>query len=220
MEAPPFLYEDEHLLVVDKPAGIASVPSPGVRGASLAEQVARVRPGARPAHRLDLETSGAILFARSERVLEALIELFRERRVEKRYLALVRGTPRPPEGEVRLPIARADKRAVVAARGQPALTRYRVLRQLGAASLVEARPETGRYNQVRLHLAAIGHPLLGDRKYGLGRGDPVRLRRTALHAAGLRLPHPVQRGRVVEVESPLAADLEEALAQLESGEQA
>ncbi len=214
-DLPPVLLEDDDLLVVDKPPGLASVPSPGVRGPTCADLVRRQWPGARPVHRLDRETSGALLFAHGKEVLERFVELFREQRVQKTYLALVRGHPRPAEGTIRDPIARAGKRAVLSPRGQPAHTEYRVLERLEGVALVEARPVTGRYNQLRLHLAARGHPLVGERKYARGKDDPLRFPRVALHALELRFPHP-RTSREVTVRAPLAADLRELLASLGS----
>lgn len=213
--APTVLYEDEDLLIVDKPPGLASVASHGVRGPTCADLVRREHPETRPVHRLDRETSGALLFARNPATLQRFKELFREQRVEKTYLALVRGAPRPAHGSIREPIAKVGTRATLSPRGQPARTDYRVLERLDGVSLVEARPITGRYNQIRLHLAARGHPLIGERKYARGKDDPLRFPRVALHALELAFPHP-RTAREVRVRAPLAADLVELLRALGS----
>ncbi len=213
--APAVLFEDEDLLVVDKPTGLASVASPGVRGATCADLVRALHAEARPVHRLDRETSGALLFARSEDVLQRFKQLFREQRVQKTYLALVRGTPRPPQGSIRDSIARSGKRAILSPRGQEARTDYRVLERLDGLALVEARPVTGRYNQIRLHLAARGYPIVGERKYARGKDDPLRFPRVALHALELDFPHP-RTNREVHVRAPLAEDLAELLRSLGS----
>jgi RluA family pseudouridine synthase len=220
------LFEDEHLFAVNKPSGLASVPSPGVRGTTCQGLARAIDREARAVHRLDRETSGVMVFARSERVLEAFRTLFREQRVRKRYLALVRGGLTPAEGTLRMAIARRGRHAVAVRaergaketpRGQDAQTRYRVIARLGerarAVDLVEAWPQTGRYNQIRVHFAATGHPLIGERKYARGKDAPLAFPRVALHAASIQFPHPILR-KDVSVEAPLPEDLQALLKEL------
>jgi 23S rRNA pseudouridine1911/1915/1917 synthase len=220
----PILHRDASVLVVDKPAGLLSVPTPG--GAAEATALGHVRDFARrlgrrayagAVHRLDRDTSGALAFALSPEAHSLMREAFRAHRIERRYLALVRGSPADERGTVDKPIrdAHAGGRRGLARAGEPsrpALTRYRVVERLGPASLLELELETGRQHQIRLHLASIGHPVLGDRVYGEGR-DPVAAARQMLHARLLAFPHP-ETGRAVRVESPLPRDFAALLARL------
>ena len=207
------LYRDEDALVLDKPAGLASVPSRGTQGATCASEVRREFPDARPVHRLDQETSGAMVFALSDHAETALREAFESKKVEKTYWAFVHGTPHPARGDIRQRILDLGKKATVSPRGKPAHSKYRVLQDLDPASLVEVQPVTGRYNQIRLHFVAVGHPLIGERKYARGKDSPVRFRRVALHARSIAFPHP-RGGRRVEVMAPLPADLQKLLESL------
>ena len=218
----PLLFEDPYLLAIDKPAGLPSVPSEGERGRTCVSELQQSHPSAQPVHRLDRDVSGVMLFALDPTTKAALERQFRERSLEKIYAAVVAGTPRPQEGTIRKPIADLGKHARIGgapSRGArsgrdrrgpvaaPAVTHYRVLERLGPASLVEVRLETGRYNQIRLHFAAIGHPLIGERKYARGKDSSVRFRRVALHALRLSLSHP-RTGVPLRLEAPLPADLE------------
>jgi 23S rRNA pseudouridine1911/1915/1917 synthase len=213
-------YEDEHLLVVDKPAGVVVHPSAGHRGGTLvhglvARDIAGGRDPARPGivHRLDRDTSGLLVVARSERAHRRLQRMMRDRLVDRRYLALVHGAA-PPALTIDRTVGR-DRRvrtrmAVGAADGREAVTHLRRLEELGRFSLLEARLETGRTHQIRVHLESVGHPVVGDRVYGR-RPERLGLDRQFLHAARLAFPHP-ETGEPVEVESPLPADLRAALA--------
>jgi 23S rRNA pseudouridine1911/1915/1917 synthase len=231
----PVLFRDEHVLVVDKPAGTLSVPTPGAEQepsvlGRLREDLAEVARGSRPAflgrvHRLDRDTSGALAFALSPEARRGLIALFRDHRITRRYLALVEGEPPREEGVIRAPIADAyegGRRRV--ARGlepqSPALTRYRVRERFAGAALLEVEIETGRQHQIRLHLAYAGLPVLGDRVYrdafravAPRTPLPLAVRRQMLHAAHLGFAHPVT-GEPVAVDSPLPADLSRALERL------
>jgi RluA family pseudouridine synthase len=207
------LHQDRDLLVIEKPAGLASVPSKGSQGKTVLSKLRLQHPEAIAVHRLDQETSGVMVFARTEAMLRELTELFRTRAVEKVYWALVRGTPRPPQGTIRRPIKDLGPRAAVRADGKPAITHYRVTKRYHQVSLVEAQPETGRYNQIRLHFAAIGHPLVGERKYARGKDSPVKFRRVALHARSIRFDHP-RTGKALKVRSRMPADLEALLQDL------
>ena len=216
----PVVYADDHLLVVDKPAGMVTHPSRGhstgtlVHGL-LAGGIAGGDDPERPGivHRLDRDTSGLMLVARDDRTHRRLGRMMRDREVDRRYLALVHGSF-PPALTVDRPIGRDPRRrtrqAVVAHGGREAVTHFRRLEEIGQLALVEARLETGRTHQVRVHLESAGHPVFGDPVYGRGRPDHG-LGRQFLHAYRLGFTHPVT-GSEVQLESPLPADLEDALA--------
>ena len=213
-------YEDDHLLVVNKPAGVVVHPSAGHRGGTLvhglvARDIAGGRDPARPGivHRLDRDTSGLLVVARSERAHRRLQRMMRDRLVNRRYLTLVHGAA-PPALTIDRTVGR-DRRvrtrmAVGAADGREAVTHLRRLEDLGRFSLLEARLETGRTHQIRVHLESVGHPVVGDRVYGR-RPETLGLERQFLHASRLAFPHP-ETGEPVEVESPLPGDLARALA--------
>ena len=212
-------YEDDHLLVVDKPAGVVTHPSAGHREGTLvhgllAHAIAGGKDPTRPGivHRLDRDTSGLLVVARSERAHRRLQRALRDRDVERVYLTLVHGAM-PPALTVDRPIGR-DRRvrtrmAVDDAEGRHAVTHVRRLEDLGRFTFAEARLETGRTHQIRVHLDSVGHPVVGDRVYGR-REETLGLDRQFLHAARLAFPHP-ETGEPVEVESPLPHDLELAL---------
>lgn len=206
MPAPAILYEDDDLLVVDKPAGLLSVPTPGARGRTLLDVLAENGRAVLPVHRLDRDVTGCVLLARHERARAALDALFRERALEKVYVALVLGRLPKPAGEWKDPILDEGNYARVSARGKKSVTRWRVSAQHALAAEVEIELVTGRYNQIRVHFAHHGHALVGDRKYGRGKDDPFRFGRVALHAARLSFAHPL-RGAVVRAEAPWPADL-------------
>ncbi len=211
-------YEDEHLLVVDKPAGIVVHPSGGHEHGTLAHGVLalgaaggeRSRPGI--VHRLDRDTSGLLLVARSEQAHRRLQELIRRRAVDRRYLALVRGSPGSRTGRIEAPIGRdrRDRSRYSLDTDSPrhAVTWFEVLELLGPRALLEVRLETGRTHQIRVHLEAIELPLCGDPVYGVRRD--LGLERQFLHAHRLRLRHPWS-GEELDVESPLPPDLAAAL---------
>lgn len=214
----PILHRDERLLVADKPAGVSSVPDGAVNGPSLPELLRAQGLRVIPVHRLDREVSGAVLFALDEGMRAALVELFRVRAVKKTYWALAQGRVRPAEGSWHFPILEEGAHARVSALGQKSLTRYRTLEALPATSAVEVDLVTGRYNQIRLHFAHAGFPLVGERKYARGRDSPVRIRsrRVALHAWRIGFTHP-DSGARVSVEAPLPEDLHELLERARSG---
>ena len=216
-------YEDEHLLVVDKPAGMVVHPARGHAQGTLAQLLAG-RAGGGPdaaragiVHRLDRDTSGLLVVARSERSHRALRALMSARRIEREYLALVEGRPPARTGTIDAPIGR-DRRVrtrMSTETDQPraARTHFELERALSEVSLLRVRLETGRTHQVRVHLQAIGHPVAGDPEYG--HAGLLGLERQFLHAARLAFDHPVSHARV-DVESPLPADLAAALARAES----
>ena len=198
------VYEDTDIIVVDKPVGVAAHPTPGWTGPTVLEGLlaaghtiatsgAAERQGI--VHRLDANTTGLMVLAKSERAYSALKRAFRERTVDKRYHALVQGHPDPLRGTVDAPIARhpsGDGRFAVITGGRPSITHYDTIEAFRGASLVEIRLATGRTHQIRVHMAALRHPCVGDRLYG---ADPVLaarlgLTRQWLHAVGLSFAHP------------------------------
>jgi RluA family pseudouridine synthase len=204
------LHRDEHVLVVDKPAGILTVPTGSVAGVDLVKMLARDGIEALAVHRLDRETSGAVLFALDEATRAALEELFRSREIAKTYWALASGRVRPAAGDWTFPILETDSFARVSPRGKACHTRYRTLAALPNTTELELDLLTGRYNQIRVHAAHAGHALVGERKYARGRDSAIafRSRRVALHAWKLAFAHP-NTGAQIRVEAPLPADLVE-----------
>jgi len=211
-EMPAILHEDECLIAVDKPAGMPSHPTfARTIGTALQilEAALRSREGRKvplwPLHRLDAATSGVLLFAKTQPAARAVNQNFARRRVVKRYHAIVAGVPSPETGEIRLALAEGHLRSEAREGGKEAVTRYRVVERFaGDRSLVDLEPLTGRMHQLRVHLAAIGHPVVGDSKYG-----GIAAARLMLHASRLELPHP-RDGRPFTVESPLPAEIRAA----------
>jgi 23S rRNA pseudouridine1911/1915/1917 synthase len=225
----PVLYQDEHVILIDKPAGLLSVPAtPGTGEEDTAlgrvrEYALRLKPHggyAERVHRLDRDTSGAMAFALSREARAGLIQTFREHRIERRYLAIVVGQPKQESGTVDAPVREAwvSGRRGVAAPGeasQPARTHWRLCEHLAGASLVELTLETGRQHQVRVHLAHLGLPILGDPVYGRPARGRLLARRPMLHAAHLAFAHPVTGVRIA-VDCPAPADFARVLATLRS----
>jgi len=226
------LHEDADLLAVDKPAGLAAHPGTGITGATLVEMsraylgAARAPPGEfrpSPAHRLDRDTSGVVVVAKTRRAMVGLGEIFTSgEKVEKAYLALVKGKMPRDHGVIDLPLSEHEQTARSKLRRgvnfQEAITRWKVLASMKDASLLEVRIETGRTHQIRRHLEAAGHPVAGDRRYGdfpFNRTARQRwgLRRMFLHAWRLALPHPVTGARL-SLEAPLPAELAAVLARV------
>jgi 23S rRNA pseudouridine1911/1915/1917 synthase len=211
-------YEDEHLLVVDKPAGVVVHPSAGHRSGTLvhgllAHAISGGGEAERPGivHRLDRDTSGLLVVARSDDAHRRLQRLLRNRGIEREYLALVRGRPRSQHGRIEAAIGRdrtdPTRISLDTATPREAVTNFDVLELLPSHALLRIRLETGRTHQIRVHLAAIDLPLAGDPVYGV-QGD-LGLERQFLHSARLAFDHP-STGERVEAESPLPADLERA----------
>jgi 23S rRNA pseudouridine955/2504/2580 synthase len=233
--APTFgvLYEDDDVLAVDKPAGLAAHPGTGIEGATLVEMArgylrvpddlpqTEFRPS--PAHRLDRETSGVVLVAKTRRAMVRLGEIFTEgAEVGKTYLAVVKGKMPKEAGTIDLPLSEHEQTSrSKAARGvkfQEAVTRWRVASSMKDATLLEVSIETGRTHQIRRHLEAVGHPVAGDRRYGdfpWNRAARQRwgLRRMFLHAWRLSLPHPTT-GAPLRLEAPLPRELLEVLSKM------
>jgi len=212
-------YEDDALLVVDKPAGVVVHPGAGHASGTLVHGLAGRTAGGdedRPGivHRLDRDTSGLLVVARSDEAHERLQELVRKRELERRYVALVRGHPRSWRGRIDAPIGRdrddPTRRSLDTDSPREAVTHFEVDELLGAYALLNVRLETGRTHQIRVHLAAIDLPVLGDRVYGV---PDKALERQFLHANRLAFEHPFT-GAKVEVESPLPDDLAAYLGQL------
>jgi len=223
------VYEDQYLAVVNKPAGIAVHGAPSIQEPTLVnglqhhlDALSSVGGEDRPGivHRLDKETSGLLVVAKTDAVHHQLAELFQSRRMVKIYKAVVYGRFREPEGEITIPIARSrtDRKKMAARRdGRPARTTYKVVEAMGMFSVVNVGLETGRTHQIRVHLTHVGHPLIGDKLYGVGRWKGVtdpKLRnflrdfpRQALHSALLRFIHPVTREEIV-CKRPFPPDLE------------
>jgi 23S rRNA pseudouridine1911/1915/1917 synthase len=204
------LYADAELVAVDKPAGVPAQPTltsdagtlPAIVEALLGAPVTLV-------HRLDRETSGVTVFARTRDAAAALAEAFRQGAPAKTYLALCARPPTPAEGRTDAPLGKDPARPGlrrVDPRGDPAATRYRTLRAGARAALVEASPETGRTHQIRVHLASLGAPLLGDARYGGPRRvGEIAVPRVMLHARRLELLHP-RTGAPIAFEAPLPDD--------------
>jgi 23S rRNA pseudouridine1911/1915/1917 synthase len=210
LERSQLVYADQDLVAVDKPAGVPSQPTLTSDQGTLPELVAGLL-GAPVTlvHRLDRETSGVTVLARSAAAAASLAEAFRTGTPEKTYLALCARAPAPPDGRIDAPLGRDPARAGlrrVDRGGDPAATRYRTLRQGPLAALVEARPETGRTHQIRVHLAHLGAPLLGDPRYGGPRRvGEIAVPRVMLHARRLELDHPATGARLV-LEAPVPDD--------------
>jgi 23S rRNA pseudouridine1911/1915/1917 synthase len=210
-------YEDEHLLVVDKPAGVAVHPGPGHATGTLVHALLGDAAGGdepdRPGivHRLDRDTSGLMVVARTPEAYRRLQALVRRRRLEREYLALVRGHPRSRSGRIEAPIGRdraePTRQSLDTDTPRDAVTHFEVAELLPGHALLRVRLETGRTHQIRVHLAAIDLPVVGDRVYG---APGLGLERQFLHAARLAFPHPLT-GEPVETESPLPDDLAAAL---------
>jgi 23S rRNA pseudouridine1911/1915/1917 synthase len=221
----PVVYEDDDLLIVDKPAGLVVHPSPGHadgtlvnallgrHGASFGGIAGVRRPGI--VHRLDRDTSGLLIVARHDAAQASLMGQLKARRVKKTYLALVHGSVAAAVGRIEAPIGRDPghrTRMAVVSSGRPATTGYRVRERFLGWTLLELDLVTGRTHQIRVHLAAIGHPIAGDPVYGTGtsRRGPEGLARLFLHAWRLELTSP-SSGRLIRAEAPLPADLEQVL---------
>ena len=228
------VYEDAHLIVVDKPAGLVVHPAAGHADGTLVNALLHhcrgklsgiggvQRPGI--VHRIDKDTSGLLVVAKSDVAHEGLAKLFAAHDIERKYFAIVSGSPAPPAGTVRTQIGRSTtnrkKMAVLPEnKGKHAVTHYRMVESFGKTALVECKLETGRTHQVRVHMAHIGHPLIGDSVYS-NRQNPYRIGpnqskfdRQALHAASLGFIHPVS-GETLRFDSSLPEDMQLLLSQL------
>jgi len=218
------VYEDADVLVIDKPAGLTAHPAPGHPDGTLVNALLSrcpelalssgdiMRPGI--VHRLDKDTSGLMVIARNETARECLVAQFKSRAVTKRYLVLVKGRLSPEQGIIEAPIGRDPhqrRRMAIVEQGKEATTEYTVRKYVCSYTMVDVTPVTGRTHQIRVHLSAIGYPVVGDTTYGV---KSTHLARQFIHAyrLGFRLP---STGEYREFDSPLPADLERALEQLD-----
>jgi 23S rRNA pseudouridine1911/1915/1917 synthase len=222
------LFEDDYLVVVDKPAGMVIYPAAGHSGGTLMNGLAfhcaklaavggPLRPGV--VHRLDKDTSGVMVVALEDSAYYNLVEQFRERTMRREYVAIVYGDLKPDEGEIALPIGRSEserkKMSTRVKKGKHAVTRWKVIRRFGSATLIEARLGTGRTHQIRVHFASIGHPVIGDRTYGRKTSVEAGKRKIAvprqmLHAGLLGFTHPAT-GEYREYSSPLPGDMKDMI---------
>jgi 23S rRNA pseudouridine1911/1915/1917 synthase len=228
------VFEDEHLLVADKPAGLVVHPAAGNRDGTMVnallhhcgESLSGIGGVARPGivHRIDKDTSGLLVVAKHDRAHEGLAKQFADHSIDRRYLAIVSDIPRQAEGTIETRLARSSqnrkKIAIVGeGKGKRAVTHWRRLALLKDAALVECRLETGRTHQVRVHMASIGHPLVGDPVYGRTRKahrdllKKLGFHRQALHAAHLGFVHPITKGRL-SFDSALPSDMQELFSAL------
>jgi 23S rRNA pseudouridine1911/1915/1917 synthase len=201
---PPIIYEDEAILVIDKPAGL--VVNRSETSKNTLQDWAEKRSGML-VHRLDKETSGVMVIAKTPAALAVLQRQFKDRRVVKTYVALVYGKLVPAEGIIAVPIGRSRRnraKFAVVPGGRPAETAYRVMRYKGSYTLLQLRPKTGRTHQLRVHLSYFGHPVVGDKRYA-GSKQRQGWSRHLLHAAGLSLIHPVT-GKRMEWQAALPAE--------------
>jgi 23S rRNA pseudouridine1911/1915/1917 synthase len=210
-------YRDEHLLVVEKPAGLVVHPGPGHREGTLSQLLEGVAAGGEPeragiVHRLDRDTSGLVVVARSEEALRLLQRALSRRRIEREYLALVEGLPPARSGTIEAPIGR-DRRmrtrmTVGGGFAREARTNFQLAEALAGYALLRLKLDTGRTHQIRVHLQAIGHPVAGDPEYGTP--GLLGLERQFLHATRLAFDHPITSEQI-EIHSPLPRDLQAAL---------
>ncbi len=201
----PVVYEDDWLLVVNKPSGLLTVPTPKNESRTLTSILnddlkdRGILYRLYPCHRLDRETSGLIIYAKGKSVREKVVELFRQRKVKKKYIAFISGQLLKYKGRINHPIE-----------GLSAVTTYEVIKAAGAFSVVEIMPLTGRTNQIRIHFKQIGHPILGETKYAFRRDFKVKAKRLCLHAEALEFIHPITQ-KNLNIHCDLPKDLEEFL---------
>ncbi|MBL7151229.1 MAG: RluA family pseudouridine synthase [Candidatus Omnitrophica bacterium] len=201
----PVLYEDNWLLVVNKPSGLLVIPTPKKERRTLTSilnddlkergQLYRLH----PCHRLDKETSGLIIYAKGKSAQKKLMQEFGQKRVKKTYIAFLQGVLGQGRGRIEKPIE-----------GRPALTEYRILERRKNFTIVEARPVTGRTNQLRVHFKQIGHPVVGESKFAFRKDFKLRFRRLCLHAKSLEFTHPLS-GKTINLSVDLPKDLQEFL---------
>jgi 23S rRNA pseudouridine1911/1915/1917 synthase len=197
----PVMYEDDWLLVVDKPSGLLTIPTPKKESRTLTSILNDYLKGQNlpyhlyPCHRLDRETSGLIIYAKGRSAQKKMADEFRNRKIKKLYFALVKGMPSAMQAEIRIPIE-----------GRSAVTRYKVVEKKKNFAIVEAQPLSGRTNQIRIHFKLIGHPVLGETKYALRRDFLVKAKRLCLHAQALEFIHPLTK-EIIRLSAGLPQDL-------------
>ncbi len=220
------LYEDAHMIVINKPAGLVVHPAAGNENGTLVNALlhhcddlagigGEIRPGI--VHRLDKDTSGVIVVAKTETALNELARQFKARETEKEYVAIVRGVPAPPRGRIETTIGRhpihRKKMAADVRNGRNAVSMYEVTEAFSGAAFLRIRIETGRTHQIRVHMAHIKHPVIGDTLYGRAHVDGIQADRQMLHAAKLSIAHP-DTGEQMHFNAPLSQDMECLLTQL------
>lgn len=191
----PIIYEDEWLLIVDKPQGLLTIPTPRKERRTLSSILKPYR----PCHRLDRETSGLIIYAKGKSIQKKMMDEFKTRKVKKTYIAFVKGLVRQNQGEIKIPIE-----------GMTAMTKYRVIQKRKDFTVVEAYPLTGRTNQLRIHFKSIGHPIIGETKYAFRRDFKIKAKRLCLHASGLEFIHPITKN-VISLATDLPLSMKEFL---------
>ena len=214
----PVLYQDKQYIVFNKPAGLLVVPTPQNELNTLLRIVNHQYGSGKnleklyPCHRLDRETSGVILFAKGVQHQEAMMKLFKNRLIKKKYIAFVQGKLHRPTGDLRSTITdQTDKKFNKHTQGKLAVTKYKVRQVKKQYTVVEVEPITGRTNQIRIQFSQIGNPLVGDRKFSFARDFDLKFRRTALHAQSIECKNPITQ-HVINVTAPLPEDMEVFLA--------
>lgn len=201
----PVIYEDQWLLIVDKPYGLLTIPTPKKEPRTLTSILNEdfkkkgISYRLHPCHRLDKETSGLIIYAKGKSIQKRMSELFKQKKVKKTYIAFVQGNLTPSQGEIRIPIE-----------GREAITKYDVIENRKDFSVVEVLPLTGRTNQIRIHFKSIAHPLVGETKFAFRKDYKLKAKRACLHAEYLEFSHPVTKS-TLSLHSKLTQDLEEFL---------
>lgn len=202
------IYEDDWLMVVDKPSGMLVIPTPKKETNTLTDLLNQdldsrgIETRAHPCHRLDRETSGLIIYAKGKKTQQLLMAEFKKRAVKKLYVAFVHGRIKKNSDTIKGNIYNRNKN-----RGELAITKYKVLERRGSFSVLEAEPVTGRTNQIRIHFKEIGHPLVGESVYAFRKDFKLRFKRAALHAEYIEFTHPVT-GKRLQFTSPLPPDME------------
>jgi 23S rRNA pseudouridine1911/1915/1917 synthase len=202
------IYEDDALIVVDKPSGMLVIPTPKGERNTLTDLLNRdldsrgIEANAYPCHRIDRETSGLIVYAKGKAMQKAVMEEFHQKKVKKRYIAVVHGQVKKDFATIAKSIYNRSRR-----KAEPALTKYRVLERRGAFTVIEAQPITGRTNQIRIHFMMIGHPLVGESVYAFKKDFALRFKRVALHARDIEFTHPATK-KWLNFTVPLPEDME------------
>lgn len=205
------LYEDDAIMVVNKPSGLLVIPAPTQHGPTLTDLVNRdldqrhIEINAYPCHRLDRDTSGVILYAKGKAMQQQMMDAFKKRMVKKRYYAAVLGRILQKNGTIKKPVYNVNKH-----RQDEAITKYAVITANPVCSFVEVTPITGRRNQIRIHFKEIGHPIFGERVYAFRKDFPIPFKRVALHAYSLSFKHPLT-GKEISFSAPLPLDIRQFL---------
>ncbi len=202
-----FVFNDEYILIVNKPPKIIVQPSPDNKINLTTILKEKLKENLFPCHRLDKETSGLLTYAKTRKVVSFLTKQFKERKIEKRYYALVKGTPKRKKGIIESYVIDKEGRHFKE-KPKKATTFYRLIKKFSHFSLLELIPLTGRTHQLRIQLAQIGHPILGEKKYAYKRDFSINFKRLALHAYFLKFTHPISKEKVT-VSVDLAKDIKE-----------